>query len=389
MALVALDPAGARLVSSLDADADSVPVICPDAKCGAKLHHVSPRWVDDVIVRCAHFRHSVGSGCPWGSSHGGGDRTTPWHVTWQMTADDLARIEVVVERGESTSRADTVTKDGTTAIEYQHSALDQATITRRENVWRGHVVWVIDAASTDRADEARIRGDRFYWDSTPGLNMRLFRGVVLVDIGNDQLVELPRTGALPSGRSMDIPAAAITIWTRQDFIDTVVNGDSVPFDFTRTLWAIEARAAAAKTTANPDRQHAADSVERRELAREKKLARQLAGESCEYGGDHRDRLTMPADIEPVDVSDAPTVVKTRKPVLTPWAGHPCRGCGELGQAKAQAWCERCWQTRIESMVPPPLSVAERRALKGTQPPTNPRSDVVAAIADLDREARGG
>lgn len=385
MALVALDPAARELVTSLASDAAGRSVICPDAKCGAKLHWVSPRSVDGVIVRCAFFRHSVGSGCPWGKSRGGGERTTPWHADWQMAADDLTRIEVVVERGESKSRADTITKDGTAAIEYQHSALDQATITRRENVWRGHVVWVINAATDDRADEARLRADRFYWDSTPGLNMRLFRGIVFVDIGSDLLVELPRTGALPSGRSMDIPRSAVTLWTKGDFVAQVVNGDRVPFDFTQTLWAAEARAAAAAAKTHPSDAPAAatDPAVRRERGRERKLARQLAGETCEYGGEHRDRLTMPTPVEAVDGSDTATVVKPR---TTPWHGHPCRGCGELGQAKAASWCEACWQSRIEAMVAP-LTVAERRAMQGQVHPTNSRAAVVQALTDLDRQVR--
>lgn len=378
MALVARTADGS-LISSLDDGAGVTPVCCPDPKCGAKLHWVRPLLDDHgYVARCAYFRHSVGSGCPHGSARGG-DRMTPWHVAWQLRCDDLARLEVVVERGETRSRADTVCKDGATAVEYQHSGLDQGTITRRENVWRGRVIWVLDSGSEDRAGEATL-SDRLRWTSTAGLHRRLFRGVVFVDIGDNKLIELPRTGVLPSASLVDIPAAAVRVWTHDQFVDQVVNGDELPFDFDATQWAIEAREKAAQARRDRSPQERAQD---REKARQARVKREREGGiECEYTGDDRDRLVMPEAVEAVDASADVTVVKTRPKR----EGHPCRGCGELGQAKAASWCERCWQTRIESMVAP-LSITERRTLRGVDHRTNPRATVVEAIADLDRQAR--
>lgn len=341
MSLVARVVETGELIASTDAHASFTSVHCPDAKCGAKVHYVRPLTDSESgdVVRTAFFRHSVGSGCPHGSSTGG-DSMTPWHVTWQMRCDDLARLEVVVERGDAKSRADTLAKDGTTAIEYQNSGLSQAAITRRENIWRGRVIWVLNSGSDDRAGEATL-SDRFRWFSTVGLQRRLFRGVVLIDIGGGRLVELPRTGTLPVASLLDIPATAVRVWSCEEFVAEVVNGDEIPFDLNATQWAVEARAKAAEQQRR--RRSDAERAEARDKARQAKIARQMTeGYACEYTGNHRDLLIAPDAVEGVDAGAEVTVVKARA-----WQGYPCRGCGELGQDKAASWCDRCWQSRIE------------------------------------------
>lgn len=97
-----------------------------------------------VVARCGriniwHWGHLSGVDCdPWA------EPLSLWHLQWQSyLASQGAKIEVQIEKGGVTHRADAVLKNGT-VVELQHSHLPVGEIEKREAFY-GNMIWVFDA----------------------------------------------------------------------------------------------------------------------------------------------------------------------------------------------------------------------------------------------------
>lgn len=212
-------------------DPDVMRATCRDPKCGAEVHRragqgMVPHWVHNpgTADRC-EADHNVG----------------PWHVAWQMTCVDPARIEVI----EGRRRADVRSRFGW-AIEFQHSNMRGDKLRAREDDWKGALIWVQDA-TTPAAGTVVVREPdtllsgftkiKLDWHSPPS-RIGEARCHQIVDIGEGRLIWL--TGRpLPRG-GKDLLDVDGWLFTHEAFIDTWINGHAIyPPNWSRSRWAFE------------------------------------------------------------------------------------------------------------------------------------------------------
>ena len=132
--------------------------ICPD--CGKEL-----------IPKCGkintpHFSHLPKEACKY-SYH---DSKSEWHYSWQLKIDNPTpgvNIEVVIKSGETSKRADVVTKEGV-VIEFQKSSLPIQERILREQQY-GNMIWVI---------HRNIENSKTWKNS---------KNIILIDYGNNEL----------------------------------------------------------------------------------------------------------------------------------------------------------------------------------------------------------
>ena len=119
-------------------------------------HAICPGCRGEVIARCGriniwHWGHVSGVDCDtWA------EPLSLWHLQWQSyLAQQGAEIEVTMERGGTTHRADAVLKNGT-VVELQHSSISVDEIEKREKFY-GNLIWIFDAIDAYEKDRFDLR----------------------------------------------------------------------------------------------------------------------------------------------------------------------------------------------------------------------------------------
>lgn len=263
-----------------------------------------------------HWRHSRrrdGSNCTTAAM-------TPWHIGWQEEVPPNERVERTEGRvrvGATTCRPDIVTKYGW-VVELQHSALKRGTITTRERVYSGNVLWVIDATTgrTEGISVERFRGvDGLWWRWVQPLWWATeMLGRVAVDTGYVVWL-LPAEHSARRWRGGDLlfPLADVEPFQREDFVSRFINSDADPFQGGSTEWHLRMAGGAAKPRRNVERPVLQDSG------------------VCLYEGD-RDLLihevvepyVAPAEAAPSGEEPAASV----RPIVG-LADGPCAKCGRI------------------------------------------------------------
>jgi len=265
MPLTAFDPDTGRIV--LATWAVSSPQ-CKDPTCRAKLSLV--RGTD---ARVQHFRHVVHSQCRSADQTRDQDAKSPWHFWWQSQTDDPSRVEVTdVNAAGDVRRADILTKFGW-CIEVQHSGIAAGTVRARENHWNGKVLWLVDAASSDRRVDFSM-DDR--WARLDGPWVQHLSTVIAVDDG--QYVWLFPWTVIRSGGQVASNTSYLRRFDHAEFIRDWINADGAPFTKEpSTKWRKDSLDRAARTR---------EDIERREKAAQARMLREQreADLLCEYQG---------------------------------------------------------------------------------------------------------
>lgn len=263
MPLTAYDPETGRVVLA------TWPVSspqCKDPACRSKLH-----LVRGTEHRVQHFRHSTH--CTTAPDQiRERESMSPWHLWWQSQCADPVRIEVTdVNTSGDVRRADVLTPFGW-CIEVQHSAIAAKTIRARENHWNGKVLWLVDAASSDRQVDFSIDEHRARLD---GVWVHHLSTVIAVDDGEG--VWLFPWSVLRFAGEVQSKSSYMRRLSHEQFIDTWINGHAAPFDREpQTKW---------RKSAEHAKRNAAEREAREQLARQRALRELRQAEvSCEYQG---------------------------------------------------------------------------------------------------------
>lgn len=287
MALTALDPESGSVVFPFDNGCTKA--TCRDSNCQASLVAVKESKFEDVTTRRSHWRHQVKVKCST-NRRIAASKETAWHVDWKMRCHDPERVEYrhALQRGPdrvSVRIADVWTKFSW-ALEFQHSAITQLEVRRRENHYQGKVVWIVDCASQASVNGAfDIDGAYARWHAAPDWISHT-RSLVAVDDGaNVHLLPLNFSEQLSTNRERIFRDSIVT-YEYPAWIQIWINGDGHPLgaDFA-SKWTLERRERA------KDREHR----RRIESMIESSFRRARYGSDlCTYRGD-RGRLVIIQD----------------------------------------------------------------------------------------------
>jgi hypothetical protein len=285
MSLTAVDDETGAVIFPFDEGRSRA--LCRDDSCRAVMeavHEVTDE-VDGVkvVVRRAYWRHRATSDPTKRCKSIRSDKTE-WHVGWQMRCSDPERVEFRVGPVGKCRIADVFTKFGW-ALEFQYSSIDKATVTRRENHYRGKVLWIIDANPVHSMNgSVDIYRDHLRWSGVKGW---VIESETMVSVDDGFVIYMLPPGGLRrymQANELMVPMAHVRTIEHGAFTDTWINGDTNPLGGQpNTEWhQIHTRKAEKSADkARADRALAAGS------ARKEKYDK--ASEVCAYGGD-REKL---------------------------------------------------------------------------------------------------
>lgn len=175
------------------------------------------------------FRHGKGALCRTDEdSQAHDNRMSDWHHDWQAECDDPERVEYGVDHQGRHVYNDVRTKFGW-AIEFQHSHIPKASITRREDAMQGKVIWLIDATPNNQgvglvSEMSNLNAIEWF---QPPTWVKWINCVLAIDTG-EAIYVLPSGRAYGASHSIYPKTQVVTI-TRSQFIDSWINGDTEPY----------------------------------------------------------------------------------------------------------------------------------------------------------------
>lgn len=243
MALTALDPHTGSVVFPYDNGCNRAS--CRDSNCQAALIAVRESKHEEATIRRAHWRHQVKVKCST-TRRTATSKETPWHVDWKMQCNEIERIEYrhIVRRGldsVSVRTADVWTKFSW-ALEFQHSAISQLEVRRRENHYQGKVIWVVDCASRDNANGAfDTEGSYIRWHAAPHWVTHT-RALLAIDDGNYVYLLPPNFSEQLTTNRERIFLDSVVIYEHESWVRLWINGDCHPLggDFA-SQWTLDRR----------------------------------------------------------------------------------------------------------------------------------------------------
>jgi hypothetical protein len=281
MALTAVDPNTGSVVFPFDNGCTKAE--CRDVNCGASVVAVREAKFEDVTMRRSHWRHQVKTKRCNTTRTSSASKETIWHWNWKMRCSDAERIEYqhAIRRGPdrvSIRRADVWTKFGW-ALEFQHSAITQLDVRRRENHYQGRVVWVVDCASSGHVNGAfDLDGPYVRWHAAPEW-LKHTRSLVAVDDGQQIHLLPPNFSSQLTTNGERVFRDSVVTYEHSAWVDIWMNGQAHPLgeDFASN-WTLERRNRAKDRELN----------RRMDLMIEQSYRRaQYGSDVCSFRGDRR------------------------------------------------------------------------------------------------------
>jgi hypothetical protein len=280
MALTAVDPKTGSVVFPFDNGCSKAE--CRDVNCRASVVAVREAKYEDVTMRRSHWRHQVKVKCS-SSRRTSASKETLWHWDWKMRSSDADRVEYrhAVHRGPdrvSLRVADVWTKFDW-ALEFQHSAITQLEVRRRENHYSGKVVWIVDCASEGHVNGAfDIDGPYLRWHAAPEW-LRHTRSLVAVDDGQRVHLLPPNFSTQLSTSGERIFRDSVIAYEHAAWVDIWINGSTHPLgDEFATNWTLERRERAKNRELNRQIESMIEQSFRRA---------QYGSDVCSFRGDRR------------------------------------------------------------------------------------------------------
>jgi len=276
MALTALDPHTGSVVFPFDNGCSKA--TCRDAECQASLVAVKESKFEEITTRRSHWRHQVKSQCRT-SRRVAASKETPWHMNWKWQSCDAERVEYrhALQRGPdrvSVRTADVWTKFHW-ALEFQHSAIGQLDVRRRENHYKGKVVWIVDCTHGDNG-AFDIDGPHLRWHAAPEW-VRHTRALVAIDDGDHVHLLPPNFSQQLSTSRERILRQSVVTYEHAAWVELWINGDVHPLgtDFAST-WTLEKR----ERAKDKERNQSMDSMIEASFRRAR-----YGSASCSFRGD--------------------------------------------------------------------------------------------------------
>lgn len=311
MSLTATDEATGAVIFPFDEGRSRA--VCRDPECRAVMeavHQVTDDSLGETVtIRRAHWRHRASPDSPRTCKSSRSDKT-PWHIEWQMRCTDRERIEHRVGPKGRCRIADVYTRFKW-ALEFQHSSIDRATVARRENHYRGRVLWIVNAdpASATTGGALDLTSTDLLWIAHPPW---VIESKTLMAVDDGMYVHLLPPGGLrryAGAGELRVPRRLVRSLTHDEFTDSWINGDAMPLGGQPVTEWLQMSAARAERSRD---QKAADA--RLTAQGERRAAYQPEDAECGYTG-NRGRLEYPAAPQRV----ARSIYRTKQ---------PCEVCGD-------------------------------------------------------------
>ena len=266
--------------------------VCRDPECRAVMeavHEVTDDSLGETVtIRRAYWRHRANANSRRTCKSSRADKT-PWHIDWQMRCVDRERIEHRVGPKGRCRIADVYTRFKW-ALEFQHSGIDKTTVTRRENHYRGRVLWIVNADPTSATSGGAVdlTDTHLLWIAFPTW---VIEAKTLMAVDDGLYVHLLPPGGLrrhARGGELRVPRQHVKTLTHDEFTDSWINGDHMPLGGQpNTEWAQmnAERASRSRDQRAADARLAAQSDRRADYGQ--------GDEECGYTG-NRGRLEYPA-----------------------------------------------------------------------------------------------
>jgi hypothetical protein len=244
MALTAVDPNTGSVVFPFDNGCTKAE--CRDVNCRASVVAVREAKFEDVTMRRSHWRHQVKAKRCNTTRRSSRSKETLWHLDWKMRCSDPSRVEYqhAIRRGPdrvSIRRADVWTKFEW-ALEFQHSAITQIDVRRRENHYQGRVVWIVDCASSGHVNGAfDVDGPYLRWHAAPEW-LQHTRSLVAVDDGRHVHLLPPNFSSQLTTNGERIFRDSVVTYEHAAWVEIWINGEVHPLgdDFVSN-WTMERR----------------------------------------------------------------------------------------------------------------------------------------------------
>jgi hypothetical protein len=305
MSLTATDEATGAVIFPFDEGRSRA--VCRDPECRAVMeavHQVTDDSLGETVtIRRAYWRHRASADSARRCKSSRSDKT-PWHIEWQMRCEDRERIEHRVGPKGRCRIADVYTRFKW-ALEFQHSNIDKATVARRENHYRGRVLWIVNAdpASATSGGSLDFTDANLLWIAHPSW---VIESKTLMAVDDGLYVHLLPPGGLrgyASAGELRVPRRLVRSLTHDEFTDSWINGDAMPLGGQPVTEWLQMSAARAERSRD---QKAADA--RLTAQGDRRAAYQQQDAECGYTG-NRGRLEYPAAPQRV----ARSIYRTKQP----------------------------------------------------------------------------